>query len=233
MTLVPDKLALIDLAFTRFPIRTFADLGAVWGVDGGYTFHAMRTHGIETAFMVDSGFTDKVREEKAAFPGLTLVQGNIGTEAVASQLGHVDAVFLFDVLVHQVLPDWDGVLELYAPRTDHFLIYNQQFVAAASSVRLLDLGYEQYMRNVPRNSDPALYAELFEHMYEIHPRWRWDRRVRRDTPDIWQWGVVDHELIATMHALGFGLQHFANHGTAFELDNFENHAFVFARRRPR
>jgi hypothetical protein len=46
-----------------------------------------------------------------------LIEGNFGSPAVAQQLQNVDAILLFDVLLHQVSPDWDEILDLYATRT--------------------------------------------------------------------------------------------------------------------
>ncbi len=40
----PNKLELIDLAFRTLPVRSFADLGGLWGVDAGYTFYALEHH---------------------------------------------------------------------------------------------------------------------------------------------------------------------------------------------
>ncbi len=37
----PDKLSLIDAAIDRLHISSFADLGGVWLVDGGYSTHAL------------------------------------------------------------------------------------------------------------------------------------------------------------------------------------------------
>lgn len=39
--LVRGKINLIDRAFTSCRIESFADLGAVWGVEGAYTFRAL------------------------------------------------------------------------------------------------------------------------------------------------------------------------------------------------
>jgi hypothetical protein len=52
-----------------------------------------------------------------------LVEGNFGDDGVASLVGQVDAVLMFDVLLHQVSPsDWRRVLSLYAPRTQAFAL---------------------------------------------------------------------------------------------------------------
>jgi hypothetical protein len=222
------KRDLIDFACENLKIKSFADLGGVWGVDGEYTFYAMRTHKIETAFLVDLVLTEPVVEKKKEYPGLELIEGNFGDEEVARQIKSVDAVMLFDVLLHQVNPDWDKILELYANRTKCFLIFNPQFVAAKSTVRLLDLGEEEYFRNIPHTKDEEVYEAVFEKMYQIHPRPQYQRqRIYRDIHDIWQWGIVDDDLTAKMNNLGFTLQYFKNYGKFSSLTNFENHAFAF------
>ncbi len=50
-----------------------------------------------------------------------------------------------------------------------------------NTVRLLDLGYEEFFQNVPCAKDNPLYNEVFEKMYEIHPR---HNRIWRDIHNI-------------------------------------------------
>jgi hypothetical protein len=224
------KKKLIDFACKRLHIRSFADLGGVWGVDGEYTFYAMDTYKIETASLVDFAVTETVVTSEKAYPGLKLITGNFGAEEVAQQIGRVDAVILFDVLLHQVNPDWDQILELYSKRTKCFLIFNPQFIASRSTVRLLDLGEEEYFRNIPHTKDEDTYKAVFEKMYEIHPRPQYQyQRIYRDIPDIWQWGIIDDDLIAKMKSLGFSMRYFRNQGRFNNLLNFENHAFAFCK----
>jgi hypothetical protein len=222
------KRKLIDFACRRLQIRSFADLGGVWGVDGEYTFYAMKTHKIETASLVDITATDTVVEKGREYPSLKLIWGNFGDEEIARQIGSVDAVILFDVLLHQVNPDWDQILGLYAKRTKCFLIFNPQFIASKSTIRLLDLGEEEYFRNIPHTKDEETYKAVCAKMHEIHPRPQYQhRRKYRDIHDIWQWGIVDNDLIAKMKSLGFSMRYFRNHGRMHNLINFENHAFAF------
>jgi hypothetical protein len=224
------KRRLIDFACERLGIKSFADLGGVWGVDGEYTFYAMETHKIETAFLVDITFTEALLQRKQKYPGLKIISGNFGDTGVARQIEDVDAVILFDVLLHQVNPDWDNILEIYASRTKSFLIFNPQFIASNRTVRLLDLGEDKYFMNIPHTKDEEPYKTVFEKMYEIHPRPQYQqRRIYRDIHDIWQWGIIDEDLIAKMKSLGFSLQYFRNHGKFNKLANFENHAFAFGR----
>jgi hypothetical protein len=224
-SLVPEKKDLIDFACERFQIRSFADLGGVWNVDGGYTFYALQRGQIEKAFLVDTDFTEKVGELQAAWPVLQLIEGNFGSEAIIQKIGNVDAVMFFDTLLHQVNPDWDKVLESYAPLAKCFLIFNQQF-KGDRTVRLLDLGEEEYFKNVPHEKNQEPYKSVFQKMYEIHAK---HQRIYRDIHNIWQWGITDDDLIDRMKALGFKLLLYKNAGKLFNLENFESHGFVFKR----
>lgn len=219
-----DKLHLIDLVCQNYHVKSLADLGGIWGVNGGYTFYALKKHGIKRAFLVDTDVTEEVYMKAKRFPALTIINENFGMKDVARRIGKVDAIILFDVLLHQVDPDWDTVLEMYAPFTDIFIIYNQQFIGSDKTVRLFDLGYEGFFQNVPRAKDDPLYKEVFEKMYEMHPQ---HNRIWRDIHNIWQWGIVDDCLFAKMKELGFRLQYYRNFGQFYHLHNFENHAFVF------
>ncbi len=221
-----EKLALIDFACERLRIKSFADLGGVWNVDGGYTFYALQKCLKEKAVLVDTDFTEAVLKKKDSYPRLRLVEGNFGDEETAQQVGDVDAVILFDTLLHQVKPDWDQILEMYAGQTRNFLILNQQFTAAPKTVRLLDLGQEEYFKNVPHSKDDEPYRTVFQKMYEPHPQ---HQRIYRDIHNIWQWGIVDDDLIEKVRSLGFKLQFDKNAGQFGKLANFENHSFIFSR----
>lgn len=155
-----DKIELIDRAFSTLRIQSFADLGGVWRVEGAYTFHALENYKIKSATLADLHLTAKVTDRAKLYPQLRLIQGNFGSEAVVEQIGGVDAILLFDVLLHQVLPDWDAVLESYANKVDTMLIYNQQWMGSDTTVRLLDLGEKEYLRNVPSGHDE--YNGLFK-----------------------------------------------------------------------
>lgn len=224
------KKSLIDFACQKLQIRSFADLGGVWGVDGEYTLYAMEAHNVKNACLVDIGFTEAVVQKQKEYPTLKLIRGNFGDPEIARQIGVVDAVILFDVLLHQVNPNWDRILELYAPRTGCFLIFNPQYTATESTVRLLDLGEEEYFRNIPHSKAEETYREVFEKMYEIHPRPQYQqRRIYRDIHDIWQWGIVDRDLVEKMKSLGFSMRYARSHGKFNHLPNFENRAFAFCK----
>lgn len=224
--LSPHKLDLIDYAFPRFSLQSFADLGGVWGVEGGYTFHALSKHNVTAAALVDTHPTQIVKNRARSFPNLRLIAGNFGDEAVARQVGKVDAVLFFDVLLHQVNPNWDRVLETYAEQTRCFVIYNQQWIGPGQQVRLLDLGEDEYFKNVPHDRTEEPYVSLFGKLDEKHPD---HDRPWRDVHHIWQWGITDVDLHTKMASLGFRMQFMKNCGRFGQLQNFENHAFVFTK----
>jgi hypothetical protein len=224
---------LIDFAVSEYAARSFADLGGVWGVDAGYTFYALEklraTGGPGAGVLADTDFTPVVRERLPSYPELRIIEGNFGDAATVEQVGDVDVVFLFDTLLHQVNPDWNEILELYAPHTQAFLIHNQQYTGE-HTVRLLDLGEEKYFRNAYRGAgvdrEQPPYDRLFEKLDEISPK---HGRPWRDIHEIWQWGITDGDLVAKLGSLGFTLDCFRNLRRFKDLEWFERHAFAFSR----
>lgn len=225
-SLVPSKLALIDFAVKRLGVQTFADLGGVWAVEAGYTFYAL-DRGAKAGVLVDTHPTDTVLQKAQQYRQLRIIQGNFGNESIATQVGQVDAVFLFETLLHQVAPNWDRILETYAPHARCFLIYNPQWLGPGRCVRLLDLGEEEYFRNVPHVRGDGPYGDLFAKLDTPHPDH--GGRLWRDVHHIWQWGITDADLVSKMQDLGYRLRFFVNDGQFAALKNFENHAFVFSR----
>jgi len=224
--IVQDKVDIIDQAFSSLGVDSFADLGGVWRVEGAYTFHALDNHPIKDAALVDTHLTPTVVARAKSYPQLRLINGNFGNPAIVDQVGTVDAVLLFDVLLHQVSPDWDTILEMYAKNVRTLLIYNQQWTGSKDTVRLLDLGEEEYFRNVPHNRRQENYRNLYEKLDQIHPD---HDRPWRDVHHIWQWGITDADLESKVTRLGFKLVYKKNCGRFGRLPNFENHAFIFSR----
>ena len=219
-----DKLDLIDFTFTLQKALSFSDLGGVWGVEGGYTFYALEKYGPAKAVLVDTHPTELMLTQSKKYSQLRFIQGNFGNERIAQEVGQTDAVFLFDVLLHQVAPDWNEILEMYSHQTRCFVIFNQQWIGTNSIVRLLDLGENDYFQNVPHNKDEAPYNNLFQKLDQKHPD---HDRTWRDVHHIWQWGITDTDLQSKLESLGFQLQYYKNCGQIGNLKNFENHAFVF------
>ena len=54
------KTELIDFACLRYNAKSFADLGGVWRVEGGYTFYVLQRYCIERALLVDMRITSTV-----------------------------------------------------------------------------------------------------------------------------------------------------------------------------
>ena len=224
--LIQTKLDLISFAVRRLGVQTFADLGGVWGVEAGYTFYALDL-GTTSGVLVDIAPTDTVVSVARTYPQLRVIRGDFGTEAMAAEVGNVDAVFLFDTLLHQVAADWDQVLEMYSRYARCLLIYNQQWVGPGRRVRLLELGEDEYFRNVPHTRNEGPYEGLFAKLDSPHPGYV--NRKWRDVRDIWQWGITDGDLLEKVQGLGYDLQFFLNDGNFGSLRNFQNHAFLFSR----
>lgn len=224
--LLPEKLALIDRAAHLKGFDSIADLGGVWGVEGGYLFHALDSFPIKRAVMVDTHPTQAFLERSALFPQLQIIKGNFGSPEVATQIGHVGAVILFDVLLHQVHPNWDDVIRTYANIADCLIVYNQQWAEDGSTRRLLDLGEDEYFKNVPHDRNKPPYKDLFRRLDEKHPD---HDRPWRDVHHIWQWGITDKDLISVAETAGLRLIYQNNYGKFGRLANFENRGFIFAR----
>lgn len=219
----PIKLRAIDAAFADGDVRSVADLGGIWAVDGGYSFYALEHHAPDRAVLVDESVTAATRERAARHPQLEIVEGNFGEREVVERIGDVDAVVLFDVLLHQVAPDWDAVMALYAERARRLVIVQPQWVVDDQTVRLLDLGRERYLELVP---DVPEHHEVWDRADEYLPE---RARRYRDVHNIWQWGISDRDLRARAAALGLEQVHYENGGIWQDREGFENHAFVFRR----
>jgi hypothetical protein len=222
----PDKLRLIDRAFRRHGVRTFADLGGVWRVEGGYSFYAASKHSAGPSFIVDTHPTKTVEGYAKKAGNVSIVKGGFGDPAIAKRVAGVDAVFLFDVLLHQVRPNWNEVLELYSD-TRVLVIYNQQWIGP-ETVRLFDLGEEEFFQNVPHSATEPPYNDLFSKLDTPHPDYT-DRNWR-EVHHIWQWGITDLDLIGTATRLGYKLEYFENYGRFGSLPRFENHGMIFVKR---
>jgi hypothetical protein len=222
-----NKKDLLDYAFQKYNFKDVAELGCVWGVEGAYGQYVAAKYNPTQVNMVDTHWTEESLRLCAKHQTIQTYQRNFADYNLPGEIGKVDTIILFDVLLHQVAPDWRTVLQMYAPYTDSLIIYNQQFTASPITVRLLDLGYDEYFNNVPHPKGHPTYESLFTKMYEINPE---HNRIWRDVHHVWQWGITDHDLISTMEQLGFQLDYLKNHGQFHNLKNFENHAFLFRKK---
>src|SRR5207247_6970231 len=86
-TLLQDKLDLIDFAFSRFNLHSFADLGGVWRVEGGYTFYTLEKYDVSVGTIVDTHLTDAIHNRARKFAQLRLITGACGAELVTREGG--------------------------------------------------------------------------------------------------------------------------------------------------
>jgi hypothetical protein len=220
--LQPEKLDLIDVAVRQFAPQSFADLGGVWNVDGGYSFYALERHGVPRGTLVDFTITDAVRDRQKFHPGLRPLTGSFSDPAVVRQVGRVDMVMLFYVLLHQVDPDWDAVLRMYAPQTSYFLIVNPQY-QLNKTLRLIDCGPTEYFRHVPHAPDEPDYRLAFTDLDAMDPI---VNKPYRTSPTIWQWGITDDDLTAVMKSVGFRLEYYQT-GKQWPMAHVRSNAFLF------
>jgi hypothetical protein len=216
------KLRAIDHAFERLGSRSLADLGGVWAVDGGYALYAADRHSAERVVICDDDFTEPLLSRAARDPRVELAEGNFGGSEAVAAVGQVDAILLFDVLLHQVRPDWDEILELYGPATRSFVLAGPWWNGERTE-RLVELGRDRYLAAVP--SEP-IYEEIWERLDEHNPR---RGRLWRDCHDIWQWGITEADLTATLERMGFELSHREQAGAWMGLSDFDDIAFVYTR----
>jgi hypothetical protein len=221
-----EKKDLLDIAFGKTRMTSTAELGCVWGVDCAYGLYVLNKFGLKSVKMVDTHWTESALQCVRKHPEIEYFQVNFAEQSMPETVGYVDSIILFDVLLHQVAPDWDRVIEMYAPYTESFIIFNQQWIGSPLTVRLLDMGRDEYFRNVPHDPSHPTYSGLFDSMYEIHP---FHNRIWRDVFHVWQWGITTADLLFTMDRLGFRLDYFDSYGGMCGLPNFSEQAFIFRR----
>jgi len=187
-----QKIDIIDFLFKNDKsITSFADLGGIWGIDGGYTFYILENYNIEKAFLIDNIISNLTVSKSSKYPQLQLYSLDFSSDEAVSKVSNVDAIILFDILLHQVNPDWDEILTKYAAITKYFIIINPQF-NAEKTTRLLDLGKDEYFKQIPKHITYE-YSLLFT-----------DREEEvRDSPNVWQWGIIDADIKTLMKNLNF------------------------------
>lgn len=223
-----DKLRLIDHAFTRVMphARTFADLGGVWNVNAGYTLYTLRNFPIDRGYLVDTNFPEGLRDTLSAYTNLTVTHGDFAQKKTIDELGRLDVVFFFDVLLHQSNPSWKEILSAYASTVQCFVIFNQQYIRGAETIRLTNLPLEEYIAIAPQGREET-YRYAYAHASEIHPQYN---KPWKDIHNIFQWGITDADLRSVLDGLGFREVHYKNHGRFSNLPAFENHAFIFVKK---
>lgn len=221
------KAELIDKAFNVCKIASIADLGACWGVNGGYTFHALSNYPISTAFIVDGKITELTRLRSKDYKQLELIQTMLGSDAAVEQVGEVDALIIFDVLLHQVSPDWDEFLEKWCSNKKCLIIYNQNWAKSEKTIRFVDRGLEWFKKNV-NYSNPKRLEQWFSKHNEFCEE---QGKLYRDIHNYWQWGIVKEDLVNLMSSLGFFLKYEQHYGAcSVSKPWIVNEGFIFCRK---
>jgi Glycosyltransferase like family len=223
------KARAIDYAIEQLGIESFASLEIAHAF-GSYAFYAVEKPGVRRGVLIDVRAMrprDQLLstiEEAAERPGMEVLDASFSDPETVAEIGQVDAILLFDVLVRMVEPDWDQVLELYAPATASFVITNPEW-EGDETVRLIELGRESYLRSVPPWD---AHRELFDRLDDWHEG---QERAHRDANHVWQWGITDADLTAKMEELGFSLERDWSLDSPPDTEGFVNRTFVFTRSR--
>ena len=225
------RLDAIDFAVEEVGVRSFAELGGIGSVYGQYAFHMIDKPAVERGVLMDIRITKPapehlltMLEQASPRPGLQVLEnGRLDTDTLA-QIGKVDAMLLFDVLLHMVAPDWDEVLERCAPQTSTFVIANPQWQGGGETIRLVELGREGYLAAVPPTQP---HLELFDRLDDWFAM---QMRPYRDATNVWQWGITDVDLRDKMRELGFVLKYERTFNRLLGAESFVNKAFVFSKR---
>jgi len=220
----PNKAELANRAIRKHKLRSFADLGACWGVNAGYTLDLLAKNEIEKAFVVDVTVTHLARERGTKYPQLSFVSGLFGEKAVMNSVPNVDALLMYDILLHQVAPNWDEFLTLWSAKTKALVIYNQMWMREGPTIRFVDQGREWYKANIPLKPTTPV-DRWFDQHDEIEPE---TGRKQRDRHSYSQWGIKTEDLIAHVRSLGFRLDFFEQHGD-FKVPWMKEQAFIFVR----
>jgi hypothetical protein len=222
------KLKAIDHAIEKLGIESFASL-TVGATGNQYAFYTIEKPTVRRGALVEirarraHDHLLTAIEQAAEHPAMRVLDGNFSDPRTVAEIGKVDAILLFDVLLRMVDPDWDRVLELYAPATSCFVIANPQWEGGEATVRLIDLGRDRFLEVVPPRKH---HREVFDRLDDWSPL---EQRLYRDTPGIWQWGITDADLEAKMGDLGFHLDREWRLNQPPGSEGFITKAFVFSR----
>jgi hypothetical protein len=211
------KARAIDYAVEQLGIESFASV-EIADPYGQWAFYTIDKPTVQHGALVDFRPRRTRRhllsaiELAAERPGMRVLDRPFSNPRTVAEIGQVDAVLLFDVLIHMVDP------------ASCFVIGNPQWARGESTVRLIELGRDGYLEAVPPR---RAHTELFDRLEEWHPG---HGRPYRDTTGVWQWGITDAGLEAKLDELGFSLEREWTLNAPRETAGFVNKAFVFSRR---
>ncbi|MCP3851076.1 MAG: class I SAM-dependent methyltransferase [Gammaproteobacteria bacterium] len=222
------KKDVIDFSFEKLKLDSIAELGCTWGVDGAYGQYIADKYQPKNITMVDLNWNEEILYMCKKHKCIKTINDNFCTPSVSKQIGKVDAVIFFDLLLHFVNPDWNTVLSNYAKQTSCFMIVNPQYFGSETTIRLWDLDQETYFKTVPHNPEQKAYARMLKNPYEFDKS---QQKVLRDAAYVWQWGITNHDLINVMDRLGFELIYLKQGNIKYgKLKVFLDYAFIFVKK---
>ena len=204
--LLPHKTELISIAYEISPFRSFADLGGCWGVNGGYSFHARHIAGdaFTKGYVLDQTITPLTKKRLKGVDNLFPYEGLLGSQGAVEAVGEVDALIIFDVLLHQVNPDWDEFLRKWLNSANTAIIYNQNWIKTMDTVRFVDFGFEWYLQNVYFNDDEKKLRGWFDEHHQLNFE---QGKPQRDIHNWWQFGIALTDLVRVARESGFSLRY--------------------------
>jgi len=205
-------------------IKTNVDLGCIYKIHGAYSFYSIRKYHVSRVIQIDTKPTQEYLNSCKTLNQIKSIEMNFADTKAISEIENVDAIYLFDVLLHQVNPGWDEVLELYSEKTKYFVIFNQMFNKTDKTIRLLDLGFDEYFQHEPFEREHPLSQNLINKTYELNSE---HGKIWRDVHHVFQWGSTVKDLIDNMKKMNFELLYYNFHGKFSYSNSFDDYAFIF------
>src|SRR6516165_7432540 len=158
LPILPHKAELALRAVRDNRVGTIADLGACWAVNGGYVFFLLDNSNIAHAYIVDHRITNLTTQRIQKYGDRASIVGNclINDALVIRDFPHVDALIMYDILLHQVNLDWNDFLSEWGKRANVIIIYNQMWTLHEHTVRFVDFGHDWYKKHVLYTSNERL-----------------------------------------------------------------------------
>lgn len=223
----PVKLALIDEVLNgERIISSVADLGACWGVDGGYCRYALEKEKVKKGVVVDQVITPDAKKWISENKNASGVTGFFGETSTIKKVGEVDLIIFFDVLLHQVKPDWNEVLNRWADQTKYVLIHNPMWTVGRETIRFIDHGSNWFKANVVFQNEERL-DRWFERLDEFNKE---QNCLERDVHNYWQFGISVADMVASMDELGFDCEFSKFLKVRPKKPWIKNYAFLFKKR---
>jgi hypothetical protein len=227
-SIISHKAKLLETAYQLKHFKSFADLGGCWGVNGGYAFHArgLCDQNFERGYIVDQYITPLTIERANEYPDIQLVSAMLGSAEAIEIVGKIDAIIMYDILLHQVAPNWDQFILDWLQVADTVIIYNQNWFKSHKSVRFVDCGLDWYLKNVYFNNNEDGLREWFASHYLFDEQ---QSKNKRDIHNWWQWGITPHDIIDVFASNNFDLLYTNTYGQFAAFPWIINQGMIFSR----